>query len=85
MERPFTTAASTPWPSLDARLTAHEIRGATQEFARLAAGLGLAAVYGFVWPRVEVLGTSSDGPLFYLDAPLPMEEHTLGQARPDRG
>jgi hypothetical protein len=37
-----------------------------------------------VWARVEMLGTSSDGPLFDLDAP-PTEEYALGQARPDRG
>jgi len=38
-----------------------------------------------VWARVEMLGTSSDGPPFELDlAPL-AEEYAFGQARPDRG
>ncbi|HEY0469624.1 MAG TPA: hypothetical protein VGC79_35785 [Polyangiaceae bacterium] len=38
-----------------------------------------------VWARVEMLGTSSDGPLFDSDsAPFP-EEYALGQARPDSG
>ena len=38
-----------------------------------------------VWARVEMLGTSSDGPLFELDSTLPAEEYALGQARPDSG
>ena len=38
-----------------------------------------------VWARVEMLGTSSDGPLFELDSALPAEEYALGQARPDSG
>lgn len=38
-----------------------------------------------VWARVEMLGTSSDGPLFELDATLLAEEYALGQARPDSG
>jgi hypothetical protein len=37
-----------------------------------------------VWARVEMLGTSSDGPPFELDA-FPAEEYALGQARPDSG
>ena len=38
-----------------------------------------------VWARVEMLGTSSDGPLCELDAALLAEEYALGQARPDSG
>ncbi|HEY3255957.1 MAG TPA: hypothetical protein VGJ91_18490 [Polyangiaceae bacterium] len=38
-----------------------------------------------VWARVEMLGTSSDGPLFELDSATPVEEYALGQARPDSG
>ena len=38
-----------------------------------------------VWARVEMLGKSSDGPLFELDSAFPTEEYALGQARPDRG
>jgi len=38
-----------------------------------------------VWARVEMLGTSSDGPLFELDSTLTVEEYALGQARPDSG
>jgi hypothetical protein len=38
-----------------------------------------------VWARVEMLGTSSDTPLFELDSASLAEEYALGQARPDRG
>jgi len=38
-----------------------------------------------VWARVEMLGTSSDGPLFELDSSLSAKEYALGQARPDSG
>ena len=38
-----------------------------------------------VWARVEMLGTSSDGPLFEMDSTLTAEEYALGQARPDSG
>src|SRR6478609_5341457 len=38
-----------------------------------------------VWARVEMLGTSSDGPLCELDAALLAEEYALGQARPHSG
>jgi hypothetical protein len=38
-----------------------------------------------VWARVEMLGTSSDGPLFDRDSSFPVEEYALGQARPDSG
>jgi len=37
-----------------------------------------------VWARVEMLGTSSDGPPFELSA-FSAEEYALGQARPDSG
>jgi len=38
-----------------------------------------------VWARVEMLGTTSDGPLLEPDLALSAEEWALGQARPDRG
>ena len=38
-----------------------------------------------VWARVEMLGTSSDGPMFEPDHTLSAEEYALGQARPDSG
>lgn len=38
-----------------------------------------------VWARVEMLGTSSDGPPFEFDSTLVTEEYALGQARPDSG
>ncbi len=38
-----------------------------------------------VWARVEMLGTSSDGPLFELESAPFVEEYALGQARPDSG
>jgi hypothetical protein len=39
-----------------------------------------------VWARVEMLGTTSDGPPFELELKqLPTEEYALGQARPDSG
>ena len=46
MEQSFPTIGSAPPPSLGARLTSAETQGATQELARLGAGLGLAALYG---------------------------------------
>lgn len=46
MEQSFPTTISLPRPSLGARLTSPEMQGATQELARLGAGLGLAALYG---------------------------------------
>jgi len=46
MEQSFPTIGSAPPPSLGARLTSAEAQGATQELARLGAGLGLAALYG---------------------------------------
>lgn len=55
MEQSFPTNASTPPLSLGARLTSSETQGTTQEFARLAAGLGLAALYGLA------LGARSGG------------------------
>ena len=38
-----------------------------------------------VWARVEMLGTSSDGAPFDLEAAPLAEENALGQARPDSG
>jgi len=38
-----------------------------------------------VWARVEMLGTSSDGPPFELDCVPLAEEYALGQARPNSG
>jgi len=38
-----------------------------------------------VWARVEMLGTSSDGPPFEFDSTLTAEDYALGQARPDSG
>lgn len=38
-----------------------------------------------VWARVEMLGTSSDGPFLDPDSASPAEEYALGQARPDSG
>lgn len=55
MEQSFPTIVSAAQPSLGARLTAPETRGAMQELARLGAGLGLAALYGLA------LGARSGG------------------------
>ncbi|MEI9954469.1 MAG: hypothetical protein WDO74_37250 [Pseudomonadota bacterium] len=44
MEQSFPTIVSAPQPSLGARLTSPETRGAAHELARLGAGLGLAAL-----------------------------------------
>jgi len=38
-----------------------------------------------VWARVEMLGTSSDGPLFELDSAPLAGAFVLEQARPDSG
>ena len=38
-----------------------------------------------VWARVEMLGTSSDGPPFEFDSAPAVEDYALGQARPDSG
>lgn len=46
MEQSFPSNASATPLSLGARLTSSQTHGATQELARLAAGLGLAALYG---------------------------------------
>jgi len=64
MEQSFATIVSAPRPSLGARLTAPEIQSATQEFARLAAGLGLSALYGLA------LGARSGG--------VALLQHALG-------
>jgi len=55
MEESFPTIASACQSSLAARLNAPDTRGATQELVRLAAGLGLAALYGLA------LGARSGG------------------------
>jgi hypothetical protein len=64
MEQSFPTIVSAPQPSLGARLTSSETRGATQELTRLGAGLGLAALYGVA------LGARSGG--------MAMLQHALG-------
>lgn len=46
MGQPFPAVISMPQPSLSVRLTSPETQSAAQEFARLGAGLGLAALYG---------------------------------------
>ncbi|HET7542703.1 MAG TPA: hypothetical protein VFK05_22685 [Polyangiaceae bacterium] len=38
-----------------------------------------------VWARVEMLGTSSDGPPFELDSAPAVEDYAFNQARPDSG
>ena len=55
MQPSFPTLVSAPQPSLGARLTSAETQGASQELARLGAGLGLAALYGLA------LGARSGG------------------------
>ncbi len=55
MEQSLPTIVSACQPSLGARLTSAETQGATQELARLGAGLGLAALYGLA------LGARSGG------------------------
>jgi len=55
MEQSLPTIVSAPQPSLSARLISAETHGVTQEFTRLAAGLGLAALYGLA------LGARSGG------------------------
>ena len=64
MDQSFPTTYSPPRPSLAARLNAPETRGAMQELVRLAAGLGLAAVYGLA------LGARSGG--------VALVQHALG-------
>jgi len=55
MEQSLPTIVSARQPSLAARLTSAETQAATQELARLGAGLGLAALYGLA------LGARSGG------------------------
>jgi len=64
MEQSFPAIVSVSQPSLGARLTSPESQGAAQEFARLGAGLGLAALYGLA------LGARSGG--------VALVQHALG-------
>jgi len=63
MEQSFPIVSASP-PSLGARLTSSQTRGVTQELARLAAGLGLAGLYGLA------LGARSGG--------IALVQHALG-------
>jgi len=64
VEQSFPTIVSAAQPSLGARLTSSETHSAGQEFARLGAGLGLAALYGLA------LGARSGG--------VALIQHALG-------
>jgi len=64
MEQSFPAIVSVSQPSLGARLTSPESQGVGQEFARLGAGLGLAALYGLA------LGARAGG--------IALVQHALG-------
>ena len=64
IEQPFPTLSPAPPPTLGARLIAPEAQSATQELARLGAGLGFAALYGLA------LGSRSGG--------MSMLQHAFG-------